>query len=1417
MSAEVDVAGSIQLLLTEDALADSSGMVLGEAVAKLRQLQGTERVEQIEDAVQAIFAGLERLSVMAAEDEVAQRAVDTECVAVLLDFAELVQDSLRTSLWAYPVCSAISAIIGHIPSKRGATLPEPQKFEQLFTCLRGLVSEDQSLATQAALLVQGLAQLDAGHQVIARQGAIHMLVTLCETWPSDDGILCPSVMALGDIMASTVRGLVPQAAAEGSTNLAIKMLSAAPEIAAAACRVLSRFLLWDSQNTQPNSSTKLVESDTNFILISFQKWMTPENKSFDWYSKLFEASIAFFAALCTLPNPATLYQFTQSEAVVGLLHHARQLQKQQASSLATGESLRCLSRPASQSLRCVLLKLGWTEPELLQLPLRQSDETEEQQCAAEASEVDWLWKSVWGNTKEREEWFDVYGESLVGPDAVLSEPEGVVDEIPASVNSHLNMLAKPTRVSEDAAASSEPVALSRLSWGAIPLRATELPEEPSCPMIATTTEEKLIVMKRRRKRLAKGTKGSVVYRRDLDAMPGSSQKPQWPPPASARRPKGGLYFQSQFECGNLARAVYVGRNEFDLMVCDDRNTRGHTQWYFFGVYNAKPNLEYTFNIINFEKSDSLYNQGMLPVLLSQHGVESNSNTSGWYRTGSNVCYYQNPWRKSNGRSTFSLSFSVRFPDSGACYLAYSVPYTHSGDLMSDLKSIMDDSTRAQWVTSESTLCMSLAGERLPLFEITDDSDSTAVEDKKVAVISARVHPGEAVSSWMMRGVLFFLTGPSPEAAELRRVFRFKLVPMINVDGVVLGNYRCSFAGVDLNRQYRDPSRAIVPEVYYLKELLADPQTFLFCDLHGHSNKKDVFMYGCPGIPPNCRDPEAVVGTEKLWPLLVSEINPSFNFSSCTFKISKSKAGTGRQVVYNALGVQHCYTMEASLGGGAPTGGHYSVKEYQSLGIDVLLALLTWNSLCYGEGKLDPEQMLERVQRASLKDAELDDGDGSDADPSVSNLNPQELQSIWHKTLAESRSQGHQPGKQKPQAQGKPGSAQKQKCGPQQASPSHGSSFLTETVTEIREEMVCEHPMSVEERAALLLEEAARTPSRGDGAPASQSLDKPVQRSLESSHAIREFECATRGPRVIGQGPGQKIDGNLSRGHALYDHRVVTPSLWERNRQRELSLRGTGLNPDWTVGNRLPVKLKVNHPGFVPPSESQGLFKPRFSEPGSWRSVKAQPVLSTFLLPSSQTNVGNIYVTSGFVNAKPRAETQAASNTETIARSRQFNQTPALSIAGLLDYEAAAPAPQPCMEPRMLQGAPKLPFYPAPGINRHLPRRVCKPGRFRAANPAPYSLPRPQSTLRSAALNVHVSDKTRDQFRSTWPAGKLRHSALSNMMKPADHKRPMQKFGMQGQDDPPTEPFVGGHDQAPSYLIRMSRILHGDRPELRKYR
>lgn len=53
-------------------------------------------------------------------------------------------------------------------------------------------------------------------------------------------------------------------------------------------------------------------------------------------------------------------------------------------------------------------------------------------------------------------------------------------------------------------------------------------------------------------------------------------------------------------------------------------------------------------------------------------------------------------------------------------------------------------------------------------------------------LSARVHPGETNSSWVMKGTLEYLMSNNPAAQSLRESYIFKIVPMLNPDGVING-------------------------------------------------------------------------------------------------------------------------------------------------------------------------------------------------------------------------------------------------------------------------------------------------------------------------------------------------------------------------------------------------------------------------------------------------------------------------------------------------------------------------------------------------------------------------------------------------------------------------------------------------------
>ena len=174
------------------------------------------------------------------------------------------------------------------------------------------------------------------------------------------------------------------------------------------------------------------------------------------------------------------------------------------------------------------------------------------------------------------------------------------------------------------------------------------------------------------------------------------------------------------------------------------------------------------------------------------------------------------------------------------------------------------------------------------------------------MVSARVHPGESNASWMMHGLLEALTADSADARLLRRTVMLKVVPMLNPDGVILGNYRCSVTGLDLNRQWADPNETSHPTIHALKRMMrgyiATEQLLLFCDLHGHSRKRNIFAYACETLRGSTRL------RERVFPRLLADC-PHFALSACSFKVLRSKETTGRVVVWRQFATPNSFTLE----------------------------------------------------------------------------------------------------------------------------------------------------------------------------------------------------------------------------------------------------------------------------------------------------------------------------------------------------------------------------------------------------------------------------------------------------------------------------------------------------------------------------
>uniref|UniRef100_A0A1I8PWI4 Peptidase M14 domain-containing protein n=1 Tax=Stomoxys calcitrans TaxID=35570 RepID=A0A1I8PWI4_STOCA len=398
----------------------------------------------------------------------------------------------------------------------------------------------------------------------------------------------------------------------------------------------------------------------------------------------------------------------------------------------------------------------------------------------------------------------------------------------------------------------------------------------------------------------------------------------------------GLEFESRFESGNLAKAVQITPAYYELYLRPDLYTSRSRQWFYFRVRKTKRNMLYRFSIVNLIKSDSLYNDGMRPLMYSTHNAKTKN--EGWVRCGDNICYYRNdddnqPSEEEEDNSSYTLTFNVEFQnDNDTVYFAHSYPYTYS-DLQDYLMEIQKNPTKSKFCKLR-LLCRTLAGNNVYYLTVTTPAATEELmKRKKSIVISARVHPSETPSSWMMKGLMDFITGDSSVAKRLRHKFIFKLIPMLNPDGVIVGNSRNSLTGKDLNRQYRTVIRETYPSIWYtkalIKRLIDECGVSMYCDMHAHSRRHNIFIYGCE----NKRNPEKKL-TEQVFPLMLHKnVADKFSFENCKFKIQRSKEGTGRIVVW-MLGITNSYTIEASFGGsllGSRKGTHFTTQDYEHMG------------------------------------------------------------------------------------------------------------------------------------------------------------------------------------------------------------------------------------------------------------------------------------------------------------------------------------------------------------------------------------------------------------------------------------------------------------------------------------------------------
>lgn len=177
-------------------------------------------------------------------------------------------------------------------------------------------------------------------------------------------------------------------------------------------------------------------------------------------------------------------------------------------------------------------------------------------------------------------------------------------------------------------------------------------------------------------------------------------------------------------------------------------------------------------------------------------------------------------------STQRLHLTVE-PEASTFWLAHIEPYT--GERLDGLL----ERASSHGDLKIATIGKTVEGRDLRLLSVTDRSLPEAT--KPVIWFMARQHAWESGTSFVAEGFLLYLL--SAEGDDLRQRAVWKILPMMDPDGVARGGVRFNRNGYDLNRNWdscdpdQEESRRLMPEIAAAKKALAGERVDLFLTLH----------------------------------------------------------------------------------------------------------------------------------------------------------------------------------------------------------------------------------------------------------------------------------------------------------------------------------------------------------------------------------------------------------------------------------------------------------------------------------------------------------------------------------------------------------------------------------------------------------
>lgn len=120
-------------------------------------------------------------------------------------------------------------------------------------------------------------------------------------------------------------------------------------------------------------------------------------------------------------------------------------------------------------------------------------------------------------------------------------------------------------------------------------------------------------------------------------------------------------------------------------------------------------------------------------------------------------------------------------------------------------------------------------------------DIGTADDQRMIMVISRQHPPEVTGYLAMQAFVETIASDHETAVQFRKLYKCYVVPLSNPDGVDLGHWRHSTAGIDLNRDWKNRNQPEVRAIQdFMKEKVAQSGGKFYFGVDFHSTWQDIY-------------------------------------------------------------------------------------------------------------------------------------------------------------------------------------------------------------------------------------------------------------------------------------------------------------------------------------------------------------------------------------------------------------------------------------------------------------------------------------------------------------------------------------------------------------------------------------------------